>query len=123
MRETFACDFGTRFSFPENMRVEYEGFSGSIINEVVVNMAEKYDSFIASQIAMEARREGISDLTVLNKPAILAALSKAVPKQVHISSSQCLCPRCQTDLMGLWDNPEAEDPKYCPICGQHLQWR
>lgn len=120
---TKPVDFGARFSFPENMRVDYDSFSGSIINEVVVNMAEKYDNFIVSQIAMEARREGISDLTVLNKPAILAALEKAVPKQVQISVDQCLCPNCSTDLMGLWDNPEAEDPEYCPVCGQHLQWR
>lgn len=104
------------------MRVEYDGFSGSIVNELVVKMVEKYDNFIADQIASEARAEGISDLTVLNKQAIMNALNKAVPKQVILTPDRCLCQGCGFDMMGLWDNPEAQDPAYCPICGQRLKW-
>lgn len=115
-------DFGCRYQFPDNMKVEYDGFSGSLVNEIVVKMAEKYDSYIADKIAMEARAEGISDLTVLNKPAIMNALKKAVPQQVILEADMCICPFCKYDLMGLWDNPEAQDPAYCPICGQKLKW-
>jgi hypothetical protein len=115
-------DFGCRYQFPENIHVEYDGFSGGIINEIVVKMVEKYDSFIADQIAMEARAGGISDLTILNKPVIMAALQKAVPRQVILKPDECICPSCHFDMMGLWDNPEARDPAYCPICGQKLKW-
>lgn len=116
-------DFGCRYQFPDNMRVEYDGFSGSIVNELVVKMAEKYDSFIADQIAAEARAEGISDLTVLNKNAIMAALQKAVPRQVILKPDECICPGCHYDMMGLWDYPDVQDPAYCPICGQKLKWK
>lgn len=115
--------FGRRYQFPENMKIEYDGFSDSITNEITVSMAEKYDNFIADQIAMAARADGISDLTVLNKHAIVQALSKAIPQQVSLEADQCLCPVCKYDMMGLWDYPEIQDPNYCPICGQKLKWR
>jgi hypothetical protein len=115
-------EFGHRYQFPDNMRVEYDGFSGSLINEITVRMAEKYDNFIADQIAMEARTEGISDLTVLNKPAIISALENAIPQHVVLEADKCLCPACKYDMMGLWDFPDVQDPNYCPICGQRLRW-
>jgi hypothetical protein len=122
--EKINLDFGRRYQFPENIKVDYNDFSGNIIiNEATAAMAEKYDSFIADQIAAEARKEGIADLTVLNKPAIMLALKKAIPQQVILTPAQCLCPGCHYDMMGLWDNPEASDPAYCPICGQKLKWK
>jgi hypothetical protein len=121
--EQIELDFGRRYQFPDNMHVEYDGFSGSIVNEIVVKMAEKYDNYIADQIAMEARAEDISDLTVLNKSAIMSALKKAVPQQVILEADMCICPFCKYDMMGLWDYPDIQDPAYCPICGQRLKWR
>ena len=121
-KEIIISELGSRFSFPENMKVEYDSFSGSLINEIVVKMVDKYDNFIAEQIAMEARANGISDLTVLNKHAILEIVRKAIPQQVSISENECLCPACNYDMMGLWDFPDVQDPSYCPICGQRLKW-
>jgi hypothetical protein len=86
-------------------------------------MAEKYDSFIAAQIAKEARAEGISGLTVLNKPAIMNALKKAVPQQVTLTPDRCSCPGCHYDMMGLWDYRNVQAPNYCPLCGQKLKWK
>jgi hypothetical protein len=115
-------DFGRRYQFPENIKADY--ISGNnIIIEAAAVMAEKYDSFITDQIAAEARKEGISELTILNKSAIMLALKKAIPRQVILRSDECLCPACNSDMMGLWDNPEARDPAYCPICGQKLKWK
>lgn len=116
-------EFGSRFSFPENLHIEYEGLCGSITNEVAVKMAEKYDNFIVEQIAMEARAAGVSDLTVLNKAAIINALRKQIPQQVIMNEIRILCPACRYDMMGLWDYPDVQDPNYCPICGQKLKWR
>lgn len=115
-------EFGCRYQFPENMKVEYDGFSGSIVNEIVINMAEKYDNFIADQIAMEARAEGISDLTILNKHAIMSALRKAAPKRVILTPDRSLCPGCGYDMLQLWDYPDVRNPAYCPLCGQKLKW-
>lgn len=86
-------------------------------------MVEKYDSFVADQIAMEARTSGVSDLTVLNKAAIMNAINKQIPQQVILNEIECLCPSCRYDMMGLWDCPDVQDPNYCPICGQKLKWR
>lgn len=121
--EKIELDFGRRYQFPDNMHVEYDEFSGSIVNEIVVKMAEKYDNYIADQIAIEARAEGISDLTVLNKHAIINALKKAIPQQVTLTLDRCICPGCNYDMMGLWDYPDVQDPTYCPICGQRLKWK
>ena len=116
-------EFGQRFSFPENFRIEYGGLEGCIYNEVAVRMAENYDTFVTTQIAMEARASGISDITILNKRAIINALNKQIPEQVIMNQDVCLCPACHYDMMGLWDYPDVQDPNYCPICGQKLKWR
>ena len=78
-------EFGRRYNFPENIHIEYDGLCGNIVNQVVVKMVEKYDSFVADQIAMEARASGVSDLTVLNKTAIMNALKKQIPQQVILN--------------------------------------
>ena len=91
-------DFGTRFQFPENIHVEYDGVVGSIQNEIAVRMAEKYEDFVVQQISMEARAEGISDITVLNKEAILDAIKKRIPQKpwywVEEDSEGLACPAC-----------------------------
>lgn len=116
-------EFGKRFSFPENMHIEYDGLCGNIVNEIALKMVEKYDSFVAEQIAMEARASGVSDVTVLNKTAIINAIKKEIAQQVIMNEYEILCPACRYDMMGLWDYPDVKDPNYCPICGQKLKWR
>ena len=116
-------EIGRRYNFPENMHIEYDGLCGNITNQVAVKMVEKYDGFIADQIAMEARASGVSDVTILNKEAIMNALKKEIPQQVILNDIECLCPACRYDMMGLWDYPDVKDPNYCPICGQKLKWR
>ena len=116
-------EFGRRYNFAENIHIEYDGLTGNIVNEIVVKMVEKYDGFVADQIAMEAKASGVSDLTVLNKAAIMNAINKQIPQQVILNEIECLCPSCRYDMMGLWDYPDVQDPNYCPICGQKLKWR
>ena len=116
-------EWGTRFQFPENSQFEYDGHTYTIAENVAAKMIEKYDNFIVSQIANEARASGVSDLTVLNKTAIINALKKEMPQQVIMNEDEILCPACRYDMMGLWDYPDVKDPNYCPICGQKLKWR
>lgn len=78
-------EFGKRFNFPENIKFEYDGMTGCVANDVAVRMAEKWEDFVVEQIVAEAVDMGISDLTVLNKPAIISALRKQTPiKPLHI---------------------------------------
>lgn len=110
-------DFGTRFQFLENIHVEYDGAVGSIQNEIAVRMAEKYEDFVVKQIAMEARAEGVSDLTVLNKEAILNAIKKQIPQKPVDKDDwkvygHCLVCRKLVHI--------GED--YCDQCGQAIDW-
>ena len=111
-----AKEWGARFNFPENLQVEYGGYCGSISNQIVVKMAEQYDDFIVSQIAMEARAEGISDLTVLNKWAILNAIKKQIPQKVENGT----CPNCKRIFLYRYAETKCGD--YCNNCGQALEW-
>ena len=116
-------EFGSRYQFPENIRFEYDGYVGKVTNEIVVQMAEKYDAYLADKIAMAAMAEGISDITVLNKEAIMGAMRKQVPQLPIMNQDEILCPACKWDMMGVWDYPDVRDPKYCPECGQRLKWK
>lgn len=109
-----AKKWGAKFHFPENLQVEYGGNCGSISNQVVVMMAEQYDDFIVSRIAMEARAEGISDLTVLNKRAILNAIKRTIPQKPK-EDGGLYCLACGRNL---W----MDHFKFCPDCGQALDW-
>lgn len=116
-------EFGCRYQFPDNMKVEYDGFSGSLVNEIVVKMADKYDSYVVDQIAMEARAEGISDITILNKYTILEALNRAMALPVLLKEGRSICPHCYYDLVDFQSKSHFEFPNYCFRCGQKLQWR
>ena len=117
-------EFGRRYNFAENIHIEYDGLTGNIVNEIVVKMVEKYDGFVADQIAMEAKASGVSDLTVLNKAAIMNAINKQIPQQVILNEIECLCPSCRYDMMGLpgcsrpqllsdmWSKIEMEDERW-----------
>ena len=115
-------EWGSRFQFPENIQVEYNGYMGSVTSEIAVKMAERYEDAVVNQIAMEAKLAGVADCTVLNKAAILEALQKQIPQKVIIAEDEALCPACRYDMMELWDFPDVQDPNYCPICGQALDW-
>ena len=116
-------EWGARFNFPENLQVEYGGHCGSISNEIAVKMAEQYDDFIVSQIAMEARAEGISDLTVLNKWAILNAIKKQIPQKPWYRREEdadgWACPACH---MGVTVDHGRIKDTFCSHCGQAIDW-
>ena len=116
-------EWGARFNFPENLQVEYGGYCGSINNEIAVKMAEQYDDFIVSQIVMEARAEGISDLTVLNKLAIMNAIKKQIPQKPWYRREEDAegwsCPACH---MGVTVDHGRIKDTFCSHCGQAIDW-
>ena len=62
--------------------------------------------------------------TVEDFEYLKAAMEKQHKEKVILTEDNCFCPRCNFDMMGVYDYPEnAEtDPKYCPECGQALDW-
>ena len=116
-------EWGSRFQFPENQKIDFDGLQMRVTDKIIVKMIDDYETAVASRIASAARASGVSDVTVLNKKAILEALGKQIPQQVIMNQDEILCPACRYDMMGLWDYPDVQDPNYCPICGQKLKWR
>lgn len=120
-------EWGRRFTFPENIQIEYNGLTGSVTSEIAVKMAERYEDAVVAQIAMEAKLAGVADCTVLNKAAILEALQKQIPQQPDLEADGYsdgelvydtgYCPRCRHAY-----EIEYHKPKYCENCGQALDW-
>lgn len=134
-------EWGKRFNFPENVQIEYNGYSGSVASEIAVKMAERYEDAVIEQIAMEAKAAGISDLTVLNKAMILEAIEKQVPQKPERTvfrddelwkKAILRCPRCAQHLLVVevvarpdhgFERLKQEDKSpFCRSCGQALDW-
>jgi len=120
-------EFGRQFNSPENIQITYNGSEGNIVSEIAVKMAERYESKVIEQIAMEAKAAGVASVTVLNKTAILEALEKQTPQRPDLEADGYsdgelvydtgYCPRCRQDY-----KIECHTPKYCENCGQALDW-
>lgn len=134
-------EWGRRFNFPENIQIEYNGCSGSVTSEIAVKMAERYENAVIEQIAMEAKAAGVSDLTVLNKVAILDAIKKQIPQKLERAiihddelwkKAMFRCPRCAQHLLvvevvarpdhGFERLKQEDKPAFCRSCGQALDW-
>lgn len=117
-------EWGKRFSFPENIQIEYNGKAGSVTSEIAIKMAERYEDAVVNQIAMEAKLAGVADCTVLNKAAILEALNKQIPKKpIRDSLADRACPVCDAYIPFDALNDRLSDaPKFCKHCGQALDW-
>ena len=126
-------EWGKQFSFPENIQIEYNGCAGSIVSEIAVKMAERYDNAVVEQIAKEAKVAGVAKCVVLNKAAILEALEKRTPQKpiranrviqksgngyLNDDNEYWKCPVCTQ-----YDVPLLEKQEYCHCCGQAIDWR
>lgn len=105
-------DWGTRYRFPENMKLETDGFGARLIENISVQMTDRYEAVVVDTIAREARAAGASDVTVLNKRAILDVFSKRTPRgATRYLGSRC-CPGCFEELTGRG--------LFCSTCGQAI---
>ena len=116
-------EWGKRFSFPENIQVEYNGYMGSVTSEIAVKMEDRYEEAVCKQIAMEAMAEGIFDLTVLNKRAIMNAIKKQIPQKpwyrMEEDAEGWACPACN---MGVTVDHGRIKDTFCSLCGQAIDW-
>lgn len=114
-------EWGSRFQFLENQEINYDGLLASVTDRIVVQMVEDYENVVAAEIAAAARACGASDVTVLNKAAIIDALMKRTPKKFKRQSYTPnfvmeVCPTCRSD--GIFHSHS----RFCPDCGQAIDW-
>ena len=103
-------NWGTRYRFPENVKLETDGFGARLIENISVQMTDRYEALVVDTIAREARAAGASDVTVLNKQAIVDAFTKRTPRgATRYRGSRC-CPNCLEELTGRG--------LFCSTCGQ-----
>lgn len=127
-------EWGSRFQFPENQKVDFDGLQMRVTDNIVAQMVDNYDNAVAAEISSAARAAGVSDVTVLNKKAILEAIQKQIPKKPifvdtrfrnhgrsvadGVSLCKCYkCPNCCSHIFHVWDSDV-----YCSKCGQALDW-
>ena len=101
--------FGAMFNFPENVKTDYDNLVQRVTRKMAVQFVDKFDYYIACQIAQTARNSGISDLAVIDEKMVLEMLKKQIPVKPFIYQ----CP-CGKFVDKGWN--------YCPDCGQAFDW-
>ena len=109
--------FGRKFSFPENIGIQFDGLVQRVTQKMHVQFVDDYDDYIISQIANTARENGISELFVLNKATIMDAFKKQMPKKpIDLAKSE-LYGRC-----AVCGKVVHVGERYCDQCGQKQDW-
>lgn len=112
-------DFGVHISLPTNNLELADGIA-SCVQKVAVQMQEKIDEEIIREIVKVAKEQGITDLYVLDKKNIKAALRKQIPMKLEHSETYAhTCPAC--DGLIIYDC-FGYGGKHCRDCGQALDW-
>lgn len=132
------AEFKRKFpSFGEHIQIQQpplqvDGDSGTmkLVQKIVVDMKENIENEITEAIIEAAKGQGITDLIVLDKKAIIDALQKRTPKKPEyygdgysegkLVYDYAKCPVCgrndfEYDINNWGCN-------YCPDCGQALDW-
>lgn len=116
-------EWGSRFQFPEKQQINFDGLQVSVTDKIVAQMVDNYENVVIAEIAQAARAAGASDVTVLNKGAIMDALMKRTPRKPDwrkydgILREFPVCPTCGSD--GIFHRKS----RFCPDCGQAIDWR
>lgn len=92
-----------------------------IAHEISVKVDKATNEAVLGQIVSIAKENGITqDEIILNEKAITLALMKSQKRKVYFDREFYLnCPQCNG--IGV-EKFKGYKPKYCPDCGQALDW-
>ena len=93
----------------------------NITNKIMFEQVEKIDNEICERIKDIAILNGIDEVYVIDRNAILSALEKQIPKKPIWNFGWC-CPNCKDNWVLHFENMPEENEKYCNKCGQALDW-
>lgn len=86
------------------------------VHKIEVARGNTLDAMMFAEIQSIAREYGLTERVILNEQVIYKALSKQVPQKPIIDSRgrvQCINGH----------NQPVQHYKYCPMCGQLMDWR
>ena len=93
-----------------------------IVEKILIERNKTVDNMISVEIQKIATENGIDTKIILNEKAIVSALEKQIPKKpTHIfDDDSAECPACGNANFEYGINNWG--CKYCPDCGQALDW-
>lgn len=96
---------------------EFDFDLNTITHRIHVEHARSVEEVIKNGILDVARQSGVTTLVLMNDEEILKALKRHQGEKVIRlrGGVQCDCPTCRTPLKTCRE-------KYCPECGQKLDW-
>lgn len=109
--------FGEHFKLNEIMSDPI----GNVVQKMCVKMQKDNEEIVINEILKEAKEMGITDLIVLDKKKIMAALKKQIPKTLRVDDDSLYCCR-NCDETFFLHNLFHEKNRYCGKCGQKLKW-
>ena len=89
----------------------------SITNKVMIEQVEKIDNEICERIKDIAILNGIDEVYVIDRNAVISALEKQIPKRpflLRFSANKTFACICNARIK--------KGDKYCRVCGQALDW-
>lgn len=89
------------------------------VSKIAAQVADMTDKVVCGAIIDEAEQAGVTDLYLIDRDFIRAAIKKQIPKKPKdypFSAGQC--PSCDAVFEFDWE-PKS---KYCQNCGQKLNW-
>lgn len=103
-------------------------YMANVIEKIIIERHEKMDNAILGAIQQIAVEEGIETKIILDKNAVAVALRKQIPTKPHYEGDgyddsgnliydTWICPNC-----GDRYEVDYETHKYCPMCGQLIDW-
>jgi hypothetical protein len=112
--------FGERIKFSNPNNFKMDGFD-EIGKEIAfkgsynfwVEPVEAFDNAVTEAIIKIAKERGIDEVVLLNKPAIISAIEKQIPKKPS-ETDKARCIHCACVVK--------RSEKFCKNCGQALDW-
>ena len=95
-------------------KMEMESDVLRVTEKIHCEAVQRLDDAICCEIIEIAKEAGVTQLILLDKEAITSALKKGMPME-PLDDGWLYCPVCHRDVL-------MDKPKYCPDCGQALDW-
>ena len=111
-------DFGLHIPIHQPCEISWKDDSvlAEFTQKLFVQWQENFDDAVVKEIVKMAKAEGITDVVILNKPAIIEALKKQTAMK-PLCGFWYKCPACKVGI-----NTENGNPHYCEYCGQKIDW-
>ena len=99
----------------------------TFVERIVIQRTKEMDSMIFGEIQEIATENGFDTKIIINEKAVISALTKQIPKKVNIQryiDTKCDC-GYEFSISygdGYYGIPFEKKTKYCPDCGQALDW-